>query len=111
MADIMKDLEAEPNQIQKGLGECQKHVAQVQSQLDQAVQGFGMAMQTGMQGCQQQAQNAMESGRPESGELPFSNEFLMIFSKIVKIKFSRSSSLHGLCKECCRNTINAYPCS
>ena len=67
MADIMKDLEAEPNQIQKGLGECQKHVAQVQSQLDQAVQGFGLAMQTGMQGCQQQAQNAMESGRPESG--------------------------------------------
>ena len=58
MADTMKDLEAEPNQIQKGLGECQKHVAQVQSQLDQAVQGFGMAMQTGMQGCQQQAQNA-----------------------------------------------------
>lgn len=71
MADIMKDLEAEPNQIQKGLGECQKHVAQVQSQLDQAVQGFGMAMQTGMQGCQQQAQSAMEGGRPESGELNF----------------------------------------
>ena len=68
MADIMKDLEAEPNQIQKGLGECQKHVAQVQSQLDQAVQGFGMAMQSGMQGCQRQAQDAMELGRPESGE-------------------------------------------
>ena len=68
MADIMKDLEAEPNQIQRGLGECQKHVAQIQSQLDQAVQGFGMAMQTGMQGCQQQAQSAMEGGRPESGE-------------------------------------------
>ena len=81
MADIMKDLEAEPNQIQKGLGECQKHVAQVQSQLDQAVQGFGMAMQTGMQGCQQQAQNAMESGRPESGESPFSNGFFMNFRK------------------------------
>ena len=79
MADIMKDLEAEPNQIQKGLGECQKHVAQVQSQLDQAVQGFGMAMQTGMQGCQQQAQNAMESGRPESGESPFSNGFFLNF--------------------------------
>ena len=79
MADIMKDLEAEPNQIQKSLGECQKHVAQVQSQLDQAVQGFGMAMQTGMQGCQQQAQNAMESGRPESGETPFSNGFFLFF--------------------------------
>ena len=92
MADIMKDLEAEPNQIQKGLGECQKHVAQVQSQLDQAVQGFGMAMQTGMQGCQQQAQNAMESGRPESGT------FLRLQKNDPQYYFfSRSSSLHGLC--------------
>ena len=45
-----------------------------------------MAMQTGMQGCQQQAQNAMESGRPESGESPFSKGFFLNFFENRKNK-------------------------
>ena len=62
MGDVMGDQYADSKQIQESLGGCQKEAAQVQAELDRAVQNFGQGMQRGMETCQRQVQQAMQAG-------------------------------------------------
>ena len=58
----MGDQYADNQAIQAQLQDCQKDAAAVQAELDRAVQNFGQGMQRGMETCQRQVQQAMQSG-------------------------------------------------
>lgn len=62
MGDVMGDQYADNKQIQENLAGCQKEAAAIQAELDRAVQNFGQGMQRGMESCQRQVQQAMQSG-------------------------------------------------
>merc|ERR1712147_174097 len=58
----MQQIGAEMEQVQESLAGCQKEAAAIQAELDRAVQNFGQGMQRGMESCQRQVQQAMQSG-------------------------------------------------
>ncbi|CBY16007.1 unnamed protein product [Oikopleura dioica] len=65
MADCM-DQGGSTQQIESCVQSAQTQVVGLQKQMDEVVQSFGMAIQTGMQNCQAKAQQAMSSGTAES---------------------------------------------
>ena len=91
MGEVMGDQYADNKQIQESLAGCQKEAAAIQAELDRAVQNFGQGMQRGMESCQRQVQQAMQSGSiTEQGTKNLMYQVL--------INYSRPIPIHGMCR-------------